>query len=267
MGRRGREERGSSGEAVTKVRNETDAAGSWSWRAVLERLHLCLDSDTAPDALAWLDNGTHFYVAQTREDRVAAALGLRVCSLQQVLAAWSFDCHDEERARDCYTVYHHSCFVRGDPQQIDHIVSPLVAPDLSFVRRPHTEKDVTMPRVTYSAALRPLEVRLRLSSTHATTSPSWRVTIAPPTVLLCSTVDAADAWAHGRHESVADFLCDSSRASGGASWGDAGDDAGHASDHDMDSPLWWSQQSDFSSICTDDLSDVDTLSQLSAFYG
>ena len=223
---------------------------------MLERLHLCLDSDTAPDALAWLDNGTHFYVTQTREDRVAAALGLRVCSLPQVLAAWSFDC--SEGARDGCTVYHHSCFVRGDRQQIDHIVPPLVAPDVSFVRRTHTEKDVTLPRVTYSAALRPLEVRLRLSSPHAA-SPSWRVTVAPPTVLLCATVDAADAVAHGRHESVADWFDRSSSASG-ASWGDA-------SDHEVDSPLWWSQQSDFSSICTDDLSDVDTLSQLSAFYG
>ncbi|KAE8997578.1 hypothetical protein PF011_g15428 [Phytophthora fragariae] len=47
------------------------------------------------------------------------------------------------------------------------------------------------------------------------------------------------------------------------SWDDVFDHSDQWSDHDLNSPMWWSQRSDFSSICTDDLSDMDTLSQLS----
>ncbi|KAE9214069.1 hypothetical protein PF002_g17781 [Phytophthora fragariae] len=46
------------------------------------------------------------------------------------------------------------------------------------------------------------------------------------------------------------------------SWDDVFDHSDQWSDHDLNSPMWWSQRSDFSSICTDDLSDMDTLSQL-----
>ncbi|CAI5722783.1 unnamed protein product [Peronospora effusa] len=85
-----------------------------------------------------------------------------------------------------------------------------------------------MPSVAYSSALKPLEVRLSLSDTR---SQSWEVTIAP-SVLPHPTFDATDVSCY--HES----------SSTENSWGDI----------------------DFSSICTDDLSDMDTLSQISTYY-
>ncbi|KAE9097047.1 hypothetical protein PF010_g16118 [Phytophthora fragariae] len=50
------------------------------------------------------------------------------------------------------------------------------------------------------------------------------------------------------------------------SWDDVFDHSDQWSDHDLNSPMWWSQRSDFSSICTDDLSDMDTLSQLTTSF-
>ena len=220
---------------------------------MLESLHFVLESETEGDAVAWLDNGTHFCVLQAREHRLAKVLGLRVCSLHQVLEALNFE-SEEKREWEC-TVYHHGCFVLGHPEQIDQIVPPIghKLPHLSTF----TEKDVPRPCVTYNSALKPLEVRLNLSSKSPQ---SWRVTIAP-SVLLGPTFDATDT--SSPHERADPF--DGNRA-GDGSWGHVSQDSRHPSDHDMNSPLWWSQRSDFSSICTDDLSDMDTLSQISAFY-
>ncbi|KAF1793874.1 hypothetical protein GQ600_18310 [Phytophthora cactorum] len=173
-------------------------------------------------AIAWLEDGSQFIVEHTGDVKLAQLLGLRVCSVHQVLEALNFECLDESHWD--FSIYRHGCFVRGDPHKIEQIAG---YDSLS------AEKDVVMPNIAYSSELKPLEVRLSLSDSQ---SQSWEVTIAP-----------------SQH--------------GGDSWGDIFDNSEELSDHDMNSPIWWSQRSDFSSICTDDLSDMDTLSQISAFYG
>ncbi|CAH0481072.1 unnamed protein product [Peronospora belbahrii] len=210
-----------------------------SWRSILEKLHYCLDNETEEDALVWLDNGTHFLVQQTREVRLAKRLGLRVCTLHQMLEAFNFKYQEDGDQRE-YTIYYHECFILGHPEKIEQILS-------HDMPRFSTDKDVEMPHVAYSSALKPLEVRLSLPDTS---SQSYEVTIAP-SVLPCPTFDAADVFFYRANRSV-----------GNASF----DESSEWSDHDVTSPLWWSQRSDFSSICTDDLSDMDTLSQISAYY-
>ncbi|CAI5730471.1 unnamed protein product [Peronospora destructor] len=217
-----------------------DDAGNW--RTILPKLHFFLDNETDGEALAWRGNGTHFFVQRTREVRLAKQLGLRVCSLHQVLETLNFECQEEDHWN--YTIYRHDCFVLGRPEKIEQIPSRNMPLFFS------TDKDVVMPSVVYSSALKPLEVRLSLSGTR---SQSWEVTIAP-SVLPRPTFDATDVPCYHESNSLEN------------SWEDMFDESEQGSDHDMNSPLWWSQRSDFSSICTDDLSDMDTLSQISTYY-
>ncbi|CAH0493896.1 unnamed protein product [Peronospora farinosa] len=212
-----------------------------NWRTLLQNLHFLLDNETEGEALTWCGNGSHCPIQRTREVRLAKQLGLRVCSLHQVLETLNFECQEADHWN--FTIYRHDCFVLGRPEKIEQIPShnmPLFS----------TDKDVVMPSVAYSSSLKPLEVRLSLSDTR---SQSWEVTIAP-SVLPHPTFDATDVSCY--HES----------SSTENSWGDMFDESDQGSDHDMNSPLWWSQRSDFSSICTDDLSDMDTLSQISTYY-
>ncbi|KAE8967038.1 hypothetical protein PF005_g28535, partial [Phytophthora fragariae] len=104
--------------------------------------------------------------------------------------------------------------------------------------------------------LKPLEVRLSLSDSQ---SQSWEVTIAP-SVLPHPNFDVAEVFHFEGTFGVASSAEETS-------WEDVIDHSDQWSDHDLNSPMWWSQRSDFSSICTDDLSDMDTLSQLSTYYG
>ncbi|CAH0493890.1 unnamed protein product [Peronospora farinosa] len=230
MGRRTREE--------SETGHDDD---NGSWRTLLQNLHFLLDNETEGEALTWCGNGKQFLIQRTREVRLAKQLGLRVCSLHQVLETLNFECQEADHWN--FTIYRHDCFVLGRPEKIEQIPShnmPLFS----------TDKDVVMPSVAYSSALKPLEVRLSLSDIR---SQSWEVTIAP-SVLPHPTFDATDVSCY--HES----------SSTENSWGDMFDESDQGSDHDMNSPLWWSQRSDFSSICTDDLSDMDTLSQISTYY-
>jgi hypothetical protein len=214
----------------------------WRWETLLEKLHSLLDSETEGDALAWLDDGW-FVVEQKREARLAVELGLRVCSLRQALEALGFECREELQGG--YAVFRHESFVRSRPDLIERILEQ----DVSFSG---SEAEMEMPNVAYSSALKPLEVRLSLPAAR---SQCWEVTIAPSVL---------------PHPSVGDVAGCRFPGDGGFGaindWGDVLDDLDECSDHDMSSPMWWSQRSDFSSICTDDLSDMDSLSQTSAYY-
>ncbi|GMF17223.1 unnamed protein product [Phytophthora fragariaefolia] len=227
--------------------DQSSSGGDWSWRTLLEKLHFFLDNETEGDALAWLEDGVHFVVHQSSEIRLEAWLGLRACSLHQVLEALGFHCREELHWD--YSIYCHDSFVRGCPRKIEE----MVADDARGP--PSKEVDVVMPSVAYNSALKPLEVRLSLSDSH---SQSWEVTIAP-SVLPHPNFDTSEVFhfegTFGDGSSAED------------SWEGMLDEADQWSDHDVDSPMWWSQHSDFSSICTDDLSDMDVLSQISAYYG
>ncbi|EGZ30024.1 hypothetical protein PHYSODRAFT_323479 [Phytophthora sojae] len=258
MGRRAREE--SAGDSVDierrrrnkqlkLLRDDEGCSGvDWSWRTFLQKLHFFLDNETEGDSLAWLEDGVHFVVHQTSEAPLETWLGLRVCSLHQVLEALNFQCREELRWE--YVIYHHDCFVRGNPLKIKEMLQP----DTSAVSS--KAGGMTMPNVTYSSTLKPLEVRLSLSDSH---SQSWEVMIAP-SVLPHPNFDVPEA-----------FKVEESFGAGNSadetSWDDVFDYSDEWSDHDLSSPMWWSQRSDFSSICTDDLSDMDTLSQLSTYFG
>ncbi|GMF13833.1 unnamed protein product [Phytophthora lilii] len=226
MGRRAREERAGS-----------DYAGEdWSWKTFLEKLHFILDEGVEGDSVSWMDDGKHVVVRHGREGGIEARLGLRVCSLHQMLEAMNFECREELHWE--FSIYRHDSFVRGSPGKVEEIISEAIR--------------IVMPTVAYDPALKPLEVRLSLPEAH---SHSWEVTVAP-TVLPHPTVDDLVLFQRSFGVGV-----------GESSWGDMLDDSEQWSDHDMNSPMWWSQHSDFSSICTDDLSDMDSLSQISAYYG
>ncbi|KAG2786809.1 hypothetical protein PC129_g6196 [Phytophthora cactorum] len=252
MGRRAREASDDSAIAgrslkhVKLLQDGLDISGDiWSWRNLLERLHFLLDNELERDAIAWLEDGSQFIVEHTGDVKLAQLLGLRVCSVHQVLEALNFECLDESHWD--FSIYRHGCFVRGDPHKIEQIAG---YDSLS------AEKDVVMPNIAYSSELKPLEVRLSLSDSQ---SQSWEVTIAP-SVLPRPAFDTGENF-HFQESAVFES------SMGESSWGDIFDNSEELSDHDMNSPIWWSQRSDFSSICTDDLSDMDTLSQISAFYG
>ncbi|POM64014.1 Hypothetical protein PHPALM_20520 [Phytophthora palmivora] len=218
---------------------------NWSWKSFLELLHFFLDSEIERDALAWLDGGLQFIVHHTGEVNVAQRLGLRVCSLRQALEALSFTCLEETQWG--YTIYHHNSFVLGNPGRIEEILA--LSGSLSV------KKDMVMPSIAYNSELKPLEVRLSFPDPL---SKSWEVTVAP-SILPRPTFDAT--------EDVTFQNVDFGNSADENSWDDVVDNLDEWSDHDMNSPLWWSQRSDFSSICTDDLSDMDTLSQINAYYG
>ncbi|KAF4036535.1 hypothetical protein GN244_ATG11241 [Phytophthora infestans] len=217
---------------------------NWSWRNLFERLHCLLDNELELDTLAWLEDGTQFIVVHTGEEKLAQLLSLRVCSVHMTLEAMNFKYLEDYHGG--FTIYRHDCFVRGDPHKIAQIEGCNSA-----------EMDFAMPNIAYDAELKPLEVRLSISDPQAQ---AWEVTIAP-SVLPDRTFDVCEDF--HLEENVNSF--DSGMQE--TSWGEMSADSGAWSDHDMNSPLWWSQRSDFSSICTDDLSDMDTLSQISAFYG
>ncbi|KAG6572867.1 WW domain [Phytophthora cinnamomi] len=239
MGRRAREEGGWG-----------CSDGDWGWRTFLEKLHFFLDNETEGDSLAWLEDGVRFVVHQASEARLETWLGLRGCSLHQVLEALNFHCRQELHWE--HAIYRHDCFVRGNPLKIDEM---LVGRDSSGLVGKEVA-DMAMPSVAYSSALKPLEVRLSLSDSH---SQSWEVTIAPSVL------------PHPNFDGVEFFHFEESVGAGSSaeenSWEDMLDNSDQWSDHDLNSPMWWSQRSDFSSICTDDLSDMESLSQLSTYYG
>ncbi|ETP04025.1 hypothetical protein F441_19120 [Phytophthora nicotianae CJ01A1] len=249
MGRRVREASDDSdvegrGLKHKKLPDELDIPGEiWSWRNLLERLHFLLDNELERDALAWLEDGAQFIVEHAGEAKLAQLLGLRVCSVHQTLEALNFECLDESHWD--FSIYRHDCFVRGDPNKIEQIAG-----------YDNAAKDFEMPNIAYSSELKPLEVRLSLSDSQ---SQSWEVTIAP-SVLPHPTLDVGEDF--HLQNSVAFESCTRE-----ISWGEIFENSDEMSDHGMNSPLWWSQRSDFSSICTDDLSDMDMLSPISAFYG
>ncbi|KAI9911538.1 hypothetical protein PsorP6_009178 [Peronosclerospora sorghi] len=228
-------------------RGDDNAGENGSWRPLLKKLHFFLDNETEREVLAWSGGGFHFLVQQEGEVRLAERLGLRVCSLRQALEALNFDCQEENQCQ--YTMYRHDSFVRGRSDMIERILVGHNVPLFSI------ERNVVRPNVTYSSALKPLEVRLSLPDTNYK---SWEVTIAP-SVLAHPTLDTKEVV------SLHETLGGDSNAE--TSWEDIFDEPGQWSDHDIHSPLFWSQRSDFSSICTDDLSERDALSQISAFYG
>ncbi|CEG38298.1 WW domain [Plasmopara halstedii] len=208
-------------------------------KCLLMKLHILLDNELETDALMWLEDGLHFIVQQKKEIKLAQLLGLRVCSLHQVLEALNFDYAEEDH--ESYTVYRHQYFLRGNSNEIDQIIP--------------AEKYLAMPNIAYSSELKPLEVRLSLADSRVQ---SCEVTIAP-SHQLNKTIELRDA---SYYQEVAGFNVSMKENS----WGDKVDFLDEWSNHDMNSPLWWSQRSDFSTICTDELSEMDTLSQISAYY-
>ncbi|OWZ09313.1 hypothetical protein PHMEG_00018009 [Phytophthora megakarya] len=219
-----------------------DCAGEyWSWKDFLQHLLFILDNEIERDSVQWLEGGVEFIVQHTGEGKLAQRLGLRVCSLHQVLEALAFEYMEDNQCG--YTIYHHHSFVLGHPSRIDEILALELSPSI--------ERDIVMPNITYSSELKPLEIRLSLPDPL---SKNWEVTIAS-SILSLTTLDAGE-----------DF--DTPETTGiSPAKGTLIDDLDEGSDHDVNSPLWWSQHTDFSSICSDDLSDTDTLSQISAYYG
>ncbi|OWZ17040.1 hypothetical protein PHMEG_0009074 [Phytophthora megakarya] len=215
-------------ESFSRTGHEV-AGEPWSWRGLLQQLLSILDNGVERDSgskAAW------------REGKLAQRLGLRVCSLHQVLEALAFEYMEEKQWG--YTIYHHHSFVLGHPDRVDEI--------LALSPSPSTERDFMMPSIAYSSELNPLEVRLSLPDPLSKT---WEVTIAP-SILPLAILDASEDF---NILQTADF---------GPAEGELLDNLDGGSDHDVNSPLWWSQHTDFSSICTDDLSDLDSLSQTSA---
>ncbi|KAL3674621.1 hypothetical protein V7S43_000564 [Phytophthora oleae] len=256
MARRARDENDTSIDVEERslkhgkvLQNGKDYSGeNWCWGTFLKKLHFFLDQGTAGFALAWLQDGSHFIVQHSKEVELAKQLGLRACSLHQVLETLNFECQEESHWE--YTIYHHNCFMLGNPEKIEEILDhETLSPSAS------TDQAVAMPSIAYSSALKPLEVRLSLPDSH---SQSWEVTIAP-SVLPHPTFDVTE-------ELLTDESTTFTRRTEERSWGDLLDTTDEWSDPDMNSPLWWSQRSDFSSICSDDLSDMDTLSQISSFF-
>ncbi|KAL7687261.1 hypothetical protein Plhal304r1_c023g0079481 [Plasmopara halstedii] len=247
MGRRARDTCDDSDSAERQhvkymrlLRDDRAAVGDrWSYRCLLMKLHILLDNELETDALMWLEDGLHFIVQQKKEIKLAQLLGLRVCSLHQVLEALNFDYAEEDH--ESYTVYRHQYFLRGNSNEIDQIIP--------------AEKYLAMPNIAYSSELKPLEVRLSLADSRVQ---SCEVTIAP-SHQLNKTIELRDA---SYYQEVAGFNVSMKENS----WGDKVDFLDEWSNHDMNSPLWWSQRSDFSTICTDELSEMDTLSQISAYY-
>ncbi|KAG7401043.1 hypothetical protein PHYBOEH_003238 [Phytophthora boehmeriae] len=248
MGRRQREESEHSNKKMKRSRRVHDG-----WRDFLERLYFCLEDGTEQHSLSWIEDGSHFAINQAHESRIEALLGLRVCSVHQALEVLGFECTEELFSE--YSIYRHSSFTRGHPDKIEQI---LAHPTPS----PPREQDLTMPNVAYNSDLNPLEVRVTLPDSR---SQAWEVTIAPSIHRLeigKGTGDGGPVIAAWRFAEVGsdvssleafreEMVMDTDRC---------------GSDSEMESPLWWSQRSDFSSICTDDLSDMDALSQISAYY-
>ncbi|TDH68543.1 hypothetical protein CCR75_000307 [Bremia lactucae] len=253
MGRRTREGSDSSDRVEGRSRKHAkllrdghDSDGDcWRWRTLLEKLHFLLDNELEGSVLNWLHDGSQFVVKHTGEIKLAKLLGLQVCSLDQVLEALHFECRVEDHW-NC-TIYRHWCFVRGHPHKIDRIAGyNSLSPEWGFV----------MPNIAYNSELKPLEVRLSLLGS---TEQAWEVTIAP-TVLPQPTLDVTEDFFFQENVTFCSAVEE-------VSWKKEFDSSDDCSDHNMKSPLWWSQRSDFSSICTDDLSEMDSLSQISAFYG
>ncbi|KAG1685762.1 hypothetical protein DVH05_007756 [Phytophthora capsici] len=227
---------------------ETNYFGEkWCWRTFLEKLHYVLDQGTAGYALSWLQDGSHFVAHRSKEGEVAKQLGLRVFTLHQVLETLGFECQEESDWE--YIIYRHDCFVLGNPGKIEGILNHETLSPSTAVQA------VVMPSVAYNSELKPLEVRMSLPDSH---SQSWEVTIAP-SVLPHLTFDDTE-------ELMVDESSTLANNTGERCWGSMLEHTDEWSDPEMNSPLWWSQRSDFSSICSDDLSDIETLSQISSFF-
>ncbi|RLN48645.1 hypothetical protein BBJ29_002545 [Phytophthora kernoviae] len=259
MGRRQREESDvgnieAQGREHNNKHMKRTRGAHGGWGAFLEKLHSCLENGTEEDSFSWVGDGSQFAIMQTHEPRIEALLGLRVCSVHQALEVLGFECTQELYSE--YSIYRHRSFVRGNPGTIGQILAHSMLPSSN-------EKDLTMPRVAYSSELNPLEVRVIPRDLH---SQAWEVTIAPsilPHLAIDKGVGGGDSVAAMWH--FAEITRDESNRET-CREGILMDTDRWGSDTEMESPLWWSQRSDFSSICTDDLSDMDTLSQISTYY-
>ncbi|RLN76612.1 hypothetical protein BBJ28_00013348 [Nothophytophthora sp. Chile5] len=232
--------------------------GCNDWHSFLEKLHGLLEQSTEEDPISWISDGTQFVIHKEGEQKIETQLGLRSSSLHQVLEELNFVCR--EKLDSAYTIYHHDGFVRGNPSKIQQIQTPVTPP-------PSSNEDLAMPNVAYNSALNPLEVRVTFPDPTSHTE-YWQVTVAPSILPPC----VADPSLYADPlDAILDFH-DKVLAESGVTeihWGEGVDDqmqSDQGAETEMESPLWWSQHSDFSSICSDDLSDMGILSQLSAYY-
>uniref|UniRef100_K3WU10 Uncharacterized protein n=1 Tax=Globisporangium ultimum (strain ATCC 200006 / CBS 805.95 / DAOM BR144) TaxID=431595 RepID=K3WU10_GLOUD len=123
-----------------------------------------------------------------------------------------------------------------------------------------------MPDVSYNPALNPLEVRVKCSGS-ASHCESWHVVIASSLQPEVPSTERASKSFFQQKSCGAESTQLSSGTDSHFDQAAAPYFVSGCDDRDQESYNWINRPSDASSLCLDDLTDIDILSQISAYYG
>ncbi|TYZ66355.1 hypothetical protein PybrP1_006952 [[Pythium] brassicae (nom. inval.)] len=218
----------------------------------LLKLHACLQLRAADSALCWIEGGTRFQVQLANRDALVSSFGTTATQFRRSLEALDFQLQEERDA--AVLIATHSEFSRWKLPDVDKMSASSAK---RRVIRP--DEVLRMPEVSYNPALKPLEVRVRCSGATASCGESWEVVIASSLKPVASLAEKDERYfmlddddeCFGSERQLLVPVADSSEE-----------------DKDAETCSWLNNSSESSSSqCLDDLTDIDILSQISAYYG
>lgn len=218
----------------------------------LLKLHACLQLKTASGALCWVGDGTRFQVQLASREALASCFGATTTQFRRALEALDFQFQEERESAVLLAT--HSEFSKWKFPDVDKMsVSSLTRRVIEF------DDMLRMPEVSYNPALKPLEVRVRCFGATASCGESWEVVIASSLKPAASSTERDAPY----------YMLDDDECFGSDRqlFVPTTTVAGSSEDKDSETCSWLDDSSESSSQCFDDLTDIDILSQISAYYG
>lgn len=226
----------------------------------LRELHARLSLNTAEDAISWVDDGTRFKIRVASEASLISWFGKPSEAFRQTLESLNFQCREERESGEL--LFAHSEFSKCKLPSVNDFVQ-----HNSRSQDKQCQEALRMPDVSYNPMLNPLEVRVKCSKAAASHSELWQVVIA-------SSLQPGMTSS----ERVASYFLQEDEATGSDSSTPPGVDlyfdserppcySSSSQDREPESYSWVGRPSESSSLCLDDFTDIDILSQISAYYG
>lgn len=235
----------------------------------LLKLHACLQLNSVGDALRWVD-GARFTVQLADKGTVAAHFGSTALKFRRMLEALDFQLQEQQGSEVLLAT--HSEFSRWAIPNIDKMIARSSRRSNSSSSSKKREELLRMPEISYNSALNPLEVRFKCSGAAQSCSELWQVVVASSLKTAVKAPEEEESCFVLQEGGGYDSECGEESSS-------SGDDecfgsercpliaAGSSEDRDPESYRWISHQSESPSLCLDDLTDIDILSQISTYYG
>lgn len=227
----------------------------------LRELHARLSLNTVQDAIYWVEGGAWFKVRPASQAYLLSWFGKSSQAFRQTLESLNFLCCEERESGE--QLFAHSAFSKSMLPSAEELA-----------QRSNTDQDnqcqeeLRMPDVSYNPTLNPLEVRFKCSRAAASHHESWQVMIASSLQPSMTSSERVASYFLQEEEELtgsdsstppeADIYFDPERPPCSAP---------SSQDQEPESYSWISRPSDTSSICMDDFTDIDILSQISAYYG